>query len=102
MLLAACGGGGSSGPAMATVTSSNAKDLAIASTNAANQSKTSSALNIFGKTSAPNTQLIVYETIAKGIAQAHQAPQDSMLCSSGTGIIDQTNGTLIFTDTVSI
>lgn len=93
--LSACGGGSSSnsGPSIATVTSSNVQDLAIASTNAANQSKTANTLNIFGKTGGTDTQIMVSEMIAKGVTQMQQAPTDIGMCSSGTGIMDTNGGT---------
>ena len=86
LVLSACGGGGgNSGPSPATITSNNAKDIAVASTNTASNSKSSSILNIFGKTSAPDTQLIVSNIIAKNIAQIQQATENLGMCSSGTG-----------------
>ena len=85
LVLSACGGGGSSGPGSATITSNNAKDIAVASTNAASHSKSSNTLNIFGKTSGPDTQLIVSNIIAKNITQTLQVPQSLDICISGTG-----------------
>jgi hypothetical protein len=96
--LAGCGGGG--GASTATITADNARDLAVAGTEAAKGSATADSAAFTFK-SGSSTGVLSLDTLAKQVADAYYAPTPVYgFCDTGSFIIDDVTGSATFTDCV--
>jgi hypothetical protein len=91
-------------PQLAILSTTNVQELSLASTNAANQSKSANNLRIF-KSGNPNSQTALSEIIAKNLPPIHSATTNINLCSSGSMVMTNDGGassTLVFNECVLI